>query len=65
MWHLYSFLSQKPYLAFDREGKATAVRPEDCIVCRLCEFRCPDLAIQILEEQGQQAPAAETGKGKK
>jgi len=30
-----------------------AVRPEDCIgeKCMLCELRCPDLAIQIKENQ--------------
>ncbi len=34
----------------DRE-KAVAARPEDCICCRLCELRCPDLAIEILTEE--------------
>ena len=24
-----------------------AVRVEDCIACRLCELRCPDLAIEV------------------
>lgn len=38
----------------DRE-RAVAVRPEDCIVCRLCEMRCPDLAILVIEdEEGEQ-----------
>jgi 2-oxoglutarate ferredoxin oxidoreductase subunit delta len=23
-------------------------RPEDCICCQLCEFRCPELAITVL-----------------
>ncbi|MBA3036312.1 MAG: 4Fe-4S ferredoxin, partial [Desulfobacterium sp.] len=27
-----------------------AARPEDCIACRLCELRCPDLAIEIITE---------------
>ena len=38
-------------LEFDRQGKACAVRPEECIACMLCELRCPDLAIQIVEER--------------
>jgi 2-oxoglutarate ferredoxin oxidoreductase subunit delta len=29
------------------------VRPQDCIACRLCELRCPDLAIQIIEQDGE------------
>jgi 2-oxoglutarate ferredoxin oxidoreductase subunit delta len=37
----------KSVLELDKEDKAAAVRPEDCICCRLCEFRCPDLAIEI------------------
>jgi NAD-dependent dihydropyrimidine dehydrogenase PreA subunit len=31
-----------------RQDKAVAVRLEDCIACRLCELRCPDLAIEVL-----------------
>jgi 2-oxoglutarate ferredoxin oxidoreductase subunit delta len=27
-----------------------AVRPEDCICCHKCEYRCPDLAIEIETE---------------
>ncbi|MBU1194835.1 MAG: 4Fe-4S binding protein [Proteobacteria bacterium] len=38
-------------LEFDEQGKAKAVRPEDCIACRLCELRCPDLAIQIIMDK--------------
>ena len=34
--------------------KAVAVRPEDCICCRLCELRCPDLAIEVLTEEGDE-----------
>lgn len=37
----------KSVLELDDEGKAVAVRPEDCICCRLCELRCPDLAIEV------------------
>ncbi len=42
----------KKVLEFDRIGKAEAVRPDDCIACKLCELRCPDLAIQIIENHG-------------
>lgn len=41
----------KNVLEFDRHGKAEAVRPEDCIACKLCELRCPDLAIQVIEDK--------------
>jgi 2-oxoglutarate ferredoxin oxidoreductase subunit delta len=41
----------KQVLELDTSGKARAVRPEDCIACKLCELRCPDLAIQIQETQ--------------
>ena len=44
----------KQVLEFDKNGKVEAARPEDCIACRLCEFRCPDLAIQIIEDQGDE-----------
>ena len=37
----------KNVLEYDEDGKACAVRPKDCICCRLCELRCPDLAIEI------------------
>ncbi len=37
----------KGVLELDDQDKAVAARPEDCIVCRMCELRCPDLAIEI------------------
>ncbi len=37
-------------LEIDSKDKAVAVRPEDCAVCKLCEVRCPDLAIEVIEE---------------
>lgn len=40
----------KNVLALDNMEKAVAVRPEECICCRLCEYRCPDLAIEIVVE---------------
>lgn len=41
----------KNVLELDKNEKAVAVRPEDCIACQLCELRCPDLAIQIISDQ--------------
>jgi len=32
-----------------KNGKVVAERPLDCIGCRMCEYRCPDLAIEIHE----------------
>ena len=40
----------KKVLALDDKEKAIAERPEDCNCCILCEYRCPDLAIEILTE---------------
>ena len=40
----------KNVLELNEENIAVAVRPEDCIACRLCEFRCPDLAVDITTE---------------
>ncbi len=37
----------KHVLQLDDKEKAVAVRLEDCICCRLCEMRCPDLAIEV------------------
>lgn len=44
----------KHVLELDAHDKACAVRPEDCICCRMCEMRCPDLSITIeTEEPGE------------
>lgn len=40
----------KKVLEVDDSEKAVAARVEDCICCRLCELRCPDLAIEIESE---------------
>ena len=40
----------KKVLELDKADKVVAARREDCICCRLCEFRCPDLAIEIETE---------------
>ncbi|MCF7884978.1 MAG: 4Fe-4S binding protein [Candidatus Marinimicrobia bacterium] len=31
-----------------------AVRPQDCIGCRLCEKLCPDFAINVRESEPEQ-----------
>jgi 2-oxoglutarate ferredoxin oxidoreductase subunit delta len=43
----------KKVLELDSKDKAIVVRPEDCICCQLCELRCPDLAIEVLTEKGE------------
>ena len=37
----------KTVLELDDTDKAVAARLSDCIACRLCELRCPDLAIEV------------------
>jgi 2-oxoglutarate ferredoxin oxidoreductase subunit delta len=40
-------LCPKKVLELDDREKVSASRPQDCICCKLCELRCPDLAIEI------------------
>ncbi len=47
-------LCPKNVLELDREDKVTAARPEDCICCKMCEIRCPDLAIEIILDEGDE-----------
>jgi 2-oxoglutarate ferredoxin oxidoreductase subunit delta len=39
-----------PTKVFDADdgGRAVAARLEDCTVCRLCEWHCPDFAIEVV-----------------
>jgi 2-oxoglutarate ferredoxin oxidoreductase subunit delta len=37
-------------LELDDKDKSFAARPQDCICCKLCELRCPDLAIDVETE---------------
>lgn len=46
-------LCPKQVLELDQSDKAVAVRLEDCICCKLCEIRCPDLAIEIIVDEGK------------
>ncbi len=48
-------------LELDRQDKAVAARLSDCIACRLCELRCPDLAIEVeVEEQSPEDRSQES-----
>lgn len=40
-------------LELDRNDRCIAVRPEDCICCKMCELRCPDLAIEVITTKGE------------
>jgi 2-oxoglutarate ferredoxin oxidoreductase subunit delta len=50
----------KSVLGMDEQDKAVAVTLEACIACRLCELRCPDLAVEVETE----AQTTEDGSGK-
>jgi 2-oxoglutarate ferredoxin oxidoreductase subunit delta len=41
----------KDVLELDSKDKAAATRKEQCIACRLCELRCPDLAIEVITQE--------------
>ena len=45
----------KQVLDIDGEDKVYAKNLENCIYCGLCELRCPDLAIEVREEAGDEA----------
>ncbi len=49
----------KNVLEFDEKDKAFAARPEDCVCCKLCELRCPDLAIEIILEETSGSEASQ------
>ncbi len=40
----------KDVLELDDADKVVAARPQDCICCKRCELRCPDLAIEVIVE---------------
>ena len=47
----------KHVLELDAEEKAIAVRPDDCICCQLCEYRCPDFAIEVVCQDVEEVSA--------
>ncbi len=44
----------KNVLELNDNDKVFPARSTDCICCKLCELRCPDLAIEIEIEQDEQ-----------
>jgi 2-oxoglutarate ferredoxin oxidoreductase subunit delta len=52
-------LCPKNVLALDDSEKVTVVNPEDCICCKLCELRCPDVAIEVETEDDDEAEKGE------
>jgi 2-oxoglutarate ferredoxin oxidoreductase subunit delta len=40
-------------LVMNASGKPEVVEESNCTVCRLCELRCPDLAIRVNEREKQ------------
>lgn len=40
----------KNVLELGPDGKVAVARPDDCIYCRDCELRCPDMAITVVTE---------------
>ncbi len=46
----------KQVLGLDDRFKVAALHPERCIACRMCELRCPDLAIYVTRKPAARAP---------
>ncbi len=40
-------LCPKNVLSPDAEGKPVVTNADACILCKLCELRCPDFAIRV------------------
>ena len=49
----------KNVLQLSPADKAIVAQPEDCICCKLCEIRCPDLAIELFEVGEREAELAD------
>jgi len=41
----------KKVLELNEYNKVFVAHPEKCIACRMCELRCPDLAIEVIVEK--------------
>jgi 2-oxoglutarate ferredoxin oxidoreductase subunit delta len=50
-------LCPKQTLALGADIKAYQHKPEDCILCGLCELRCPDLAIFVVQKKKKKSKA--------
>jgi 2-oxoglutarate ferredoxin oxidoreductase subunit delta len=48
-------------LDLDERFKITVRNPEKCIACRMCELRCPDMAIFV--EKGSRGQGVEDSSG--
>lgn len=35
----------------DDEGRLRVSGAENCVGCRMCEYRCPDMAITVIQEE--------------
>ena len=44
-------LCPREALAGDEDGRPIVVNAEACVLCRLCEYRCPDFAIRVEGEE--------------
>ncbi len=50
-------------LELDDRFKVKVAHPEKCIACRMCEFRCPDMAIFV--QKGSEVQKAEVSSDRK
>ena len=50
-------------LQADSRGVPRVANLEACTVCLLCELRCPDFAIEVVEAADETLAAGVTGKG--
>ena len=46
----------KQALEQDPQGYPRYRDPKACVGCRMCELRCPDFAIEVVEEERGDAP---------
>lgn len=40
--------------ATDSLGKPYVARPDQCVTCYMCDYRCPDFAISFVPPAGEQ-----------